>query len=186
MSGAQMTERVLAALDDPHLTLLGHPTGRLLLTREPYAIDLDAVIEKAGARGVAIELNADPHRSRSRLALLPRRQAQRRDDRDRSRRPFDPESRQHADRVGSPERDGSKRRRAQHANGEVFWRTRRSGGLDSRASDERAAPARGSCTTGRGVLKRGPALVAHAAEVYDRLAKEYPDAHCELDYRTPL
>ena len=62
MTGAQMTERVLAALDDPHLTILGHPTGRLLLTREPYAIDLDAVIEKAGERGVAIELNADPHR----------------------------------------------------------------------------------------------------------------------------
>ena len=62
MNGAQMTERVLTALDDPHLTILGHPTGRLLLTREPYAIDLDAVIEKAGERGVAIELNADPHR----------------------------------------------------------------------------------------------------------------------------
>jgi DNA polymerase (family 10) len=62
MSGAQMTERVLAALDDPHLTILGHPTGRLLLTREPYALDIDAVIEKAGERGVAIELNADPHR----------------------------------------------------------------------------------------------------------------------------
>ena len=62
MSGAQMTERVLAALDDPHLTILGHPTGRLLLTREPYALDMDAVIEKAGERGVALELNADPHR----------------------------------------------------------------------------------------------------------------------------
>ena len=62
MNGTQMTDRVLAALDDPHLTILGHPTGRLLLTREPYAIDLDAVLEKAGERGVAIELNADPHR----------------------------------------------------------------------------------------------------------------------------
>ncbi len=62
MGGAQMTERVLTALDNPHLSILGHPTGRLLLTREPYAIDLDAVIEKAGERGVAIELNADPHR----------------------------------------------------------------------------------------------------------------------------
>jgi DNA polymerase (family X) len=54
--------RVLAALDDPHLTILGHPTGRLLLSREPYALDMDAVIEKAGDRGVALELNADPHR----------------------------------------------------------------------------------------------------------------------------
>ncbi len=62
MNEQQMTERVLKALDDPHLTILGHPTGRLLLTREPYAIDLRAVIEKAGAVGVAVELNADPHR----------------------------------------------------------------------------------------------------------------------------
>jgi len=62
MNERQMTDRVLKALDDPHLTILGHPTGRLLLTREPYAIDLPAVIAKAGAVGVAIELNADPHR----------------------------------------------------------------------------------------------------------------------------
>jgi DNA polymerase (family 10) len=62
MNEAQMTERVLKALDDPHVTILGHPTGRLLLTREPFAIDLDAVMEKVGATGVAIELNADPHR----------------------------------------------------------------------------------------------------------------------------
>jgi len=62
MSQVQMTERVLKALDDPHVTILGHPTGRLLLTREPYAIDMEAVIEKAGAVGASIELNADPHR----------------------------------------------------------------------------------------------------------------------------
>lgn len=62
MNGAQMTERVLRALDDPYLTILGHPTGRLLLTREPYAVDMSAVIEKAAERGVVLELNADPHR----------------------------------------------------------------------------------------------------------------------------
>ncbi|MEO7995813.1 MAG: PHP domain-containing protein [Gemmatimonadaceae bacterium] len=62
MDEKQMTDRVLKALDDPHITILGHPTGRLLLTREPYAIDMNAIIEKAGAVGVAIELNADPHR----------------------------------------------------------------------------------------------------------------------------
>ena len=62
MDEAQMTARVLAALDDPHLTVLGHPTGRLLLTREPYAIDMEAVLDKAAERGVAVELNADPHR----------------------------------------------------------------------------------------------------------------------------
>ncbi|AHG89981.1 PHP domain protein [Gemmatirosa kalamazoonensis] len=62
MSESAMTERVCRALDDPHLTILGHPTGRLLLTREPYAIDMEAVIDKAAETGVAIELNADPHR----------------------------------------------------------------------------------------------------------------------------
>ncbi|HET7457473.1 MAG TPA: DNA polymerase/3'-5' exonuclease PolX [Gemmatimonadaceae bacterium] len=62
MDERQMTDRVLKALDDPHLTVLGHPTGRLLLTREPYAIDMEAVIERASEVGAAIELNADPHR----------------------------------------------------------------------------------------------------------------------------
>ncbi|HUR91237.1 MAG TPA: DNA polymerase/3'-5' exonuclease PolX [Gemmatimonadaceae bacterium] len=62
MSGAQMTQRVLRALDDPHLTILGHPTGRLLLSREPFQVDMEAVMEKAIERGVVLELNADPHR----------------------------------------------------------------------------------------------------------------------------
>jgi DNA polymerase (family 10) len=62
MDEAAMTARVLAALDNPHLTILGHPTGRLLLSREPYAIDVRAVLEKAGEVGVAVELNADPYR----------------------------------------------------------------------------------------------------------------------------
>ncbi|HST07870.1 MAG TPA: DNA polymerase/3'-5' exonuclease PolX [Gemmatimonadaceae bacterium] len=57
-----MTKRVLTALDDPHLTLLAHPTGRLLLSREPYTIDIEAVLEKAADVGAAVELNADPHR----------------------------------------------------------------------------------------------------------------------------
>src|SRR5581483_4816332 len=62
MDRVAMTERVLRALDDPHVTVLGHPTGRLLLTREAYAIDMEAVLEKAAEEGVAVELNADPHR----------------------------------------------------------------------------------------------------------------------------
>jgi len=62
MDGDAMTKRVLAALDDPHLTILAHPTGRLLLSREPYAINVEAVLEKAVEIGVAVELNADPHR----------------------------------------------------------------------------------------------------------------------------
>ena len=62
MDGSAMTERVLRALDDPHLTILGHPTGRLLLTREPYPVDMHAVLEKAAEVNAAVELNADPHR----------------------------------------------------------------------------------------------------------------------------
>ncbi|MEO8910679.1 MAG: DNA polymerase/3'-5' exonuclease PolX [Gemmatimonadaceae bacterium] len=62
MDGETMTRRVLAAMDDPHLTILAHPTGRLLLSREPYPIDIQAVLEKAARIGVAVELNADPHR----------------------------------------------------------------------------------------------------------------------------
>ena len=62
MNETQMTDRVLKALEDPHMAILGHPTGRLLLTREPYAIDMEAVMRRAGALGVAVELNADPHR----------------------------------------------------------------------------------------------------------------------------
>ncbi len=62
MTEAAMTERVLRALDDPHTTILGHPTGRLLLAREPFAIDLERVLQRAAERGVAVEVNADPHR----------------------------------------------------------------------------------------------------------------------------
>jgi DNA polymerase (family X) len=62
MPGPEMTERVLRALDDPRLTILAHPTGRLLLSRDPYALDVDAVLEKAAENHVAVELNADPHR----------------------------------------------------------------------------------------------------------------------------
>jgi DNA polymerase (family 10) len=53
---------VLRALDDPHVTILGHPTGRLLLSREGYALDMPAVLAKAGERRVSVEINADPHR----------------------------------------------------------------------------------------------------------------------------
>ncbi len=62
MDQAQMTNRVLKAMDDPHMAILGHPTGRLLLSRDPYPLDLDAVFAKAADRGIAIEINADPQR----------------------------------------------------------------------------------------------------------------------------
>ena len=62
MNREAMTARILHALDDPRLTILAHPTGRLLLNREPYALDVEAVLEKALAVGAAVEINADPHR----------------------------------------------------------------------------------------------------------------------------
>ncbi len=62
MNEAEMTRRMLAAMDNPFVSIIGHPTGRLLLARNPYPIDLDAVMEKAAEKGIAMELNADPHR----------------------------------------------------------------------------------------------------------------------------
>jgi DNA polymerase (family X) len=62
MGKQEMTARMLAAMDNPHLTVIGHPTGRLLLSRDPYPVDLDALMDKAAATGIALEINADPHR----------------------------------------------------------------------------------------------------------------------------
>ncbi len=62
MDQRQMTGRVLRAMDDPHMAILGHPTGRLLLSRDPYPLDLDAIFAAATQRGIAIEINADPQR----------------------------------------------------------------------------------------------------------------------------
>ena len=59
---AAMTERLLAALECPHLTAIGHPTGRLLLHRDPFAFDFDAVINEAIRQGVWLEINASPER----------------------------------------------------------------------------------------------------------------------------
>jgi DNA polymerase (family 10) len=62
MPEPEMTERMLKALDNPYTRILGHPTGRLLLRREPYALDLGAVLKRAGELGVAVEHNAYPDR----------------------------------------------------------------------------------------------------------------------------
>jgi len=75
MDAAAMTARVLRALDDPHLTILGHPTGRLLLERDAYPLDVEAVLAKAAEVGAAVELNADPHRLDLDWRHLPRAQA---------------------------------------------------------------------------------------------------------------
>ncbi|HEX8281513.1 MAG TPA: PHP domain-containing protein, partial [Chthoniobacterales bacterium] len=59
---AEMTERVIRALQNPYVTLLAHPTGRLLLRRDAYAIDIPAVLDAAAATGTWVELNAAPKR----------------------------------------------------------------------------------------------------------------------------
>ena len=58
----RQTERVLRAMDRRHFSILGHPTGRLLLSREAYDIDIPRVIEHARQRGCFLELNANPQR----------------------------------------------------------------------------------------------------------------------------
>lgn len=58
----QMTDRVLRALDNPYVRILAHPTGRLLLRRDPYKIDLGKVLKHAATLGVAVEHNAYPDR----------------------------------------------------------------------------------------------------------------------------
>jgi len=62
MSETEMTRRIIRAIENPHTTMLGHPTGRLLLARDPYPVDMGQVLEAAARCGVIIELNANPHR----------------------------------------------------------------------------------------------------------------------------
>jgi DNA polymerase (family 10) len=62
LSREEMTQRVIKAMRNPHTTILAHPTGRLLLAREPYAVDMIRIIDEASRSGAAIELNAHPYR----------------------------------------------------------------------------------------------------------------------------
>ncbi|MBF5041339.1 DNA polymerase/3'-5' exonuclease PolX [Aggregicoccus sp. 17bor-14] len=62
MDEAQMTQRLLQAFDNPFLQILGHPTGRLINEREPYALRMEAVLDKAAEKGVAVEVNGKPQR----------------------------------------------------------------------------------------------------------------------------
>ncbi|WP_213807511.1 DNA polymerase/3'-5' exonuclease PolX [Granulicella sp. dw_53] len=59
----QMTDRVLRALENPHTRILGHPTGRKVLRRDPYALHIDAILKRAAELGVAVEHNASPARA---------------------------------------------------------------------------------------------------------------------------
>ena len=62
LSESEMTQRVIRALENPFVTMLAHPTGRLLLKREAYHIDIPAVLDAAARSGTWIELNAAPKR----------------------------------------------------------------------------------------------------------------------------
>jgi DNA polymerase (family 10) len=62
LSRAKQTERILRAMDRPHFSILAHPSGRLLDSREPYDVDMLKIIRKARERGCFLELNAHPKR----------------------------------------------------------------------------------------------------------------------------
>jgi DNA polymerase (family X) len=59
----QMTDRILRALENPHTRILGHPTGRKVLKRDPYALHIDTILKRAAELGVAVEHNASPARA---------------------------------------------------------------------------------------------------------------------------
>ena len=62
LSEAEMTRRIISAISNRFVTILAHPTGRLLLQREPYDVDIPAVLEAAAETGTWVELNAAPKR----------------------------------------------------------------------------------------------------------------------------
>jgi DNA polymerase (family 10) len=78
---AEQTNRLIRAIENPYTSIIGHPTGRILLSREGYKVNMEAVIDAAGERGVGIEINANPlrldidwrwlHRARERGVKIP-------------------------------------------------------------------------------------------------------------------
>lgn len=62
MDKASMTKRIIKAMENKYVTIIGHPTGRLLSRRDPYEVDVEKIIEAAKKYGKALELNAYPDR----------------------------------------------------------------------------------------------------------------------------
>jgi DNA polymerase (family 10) len=62
MSREEMTKRIVKAMENPLVHILGHPTGRLINQRPPYEVDLEALVERARQTGVALEINGSPER----------------------------------------------------------------------------------------------------------------------------
>jgi DNA polymerase (family 10) len=71
MSIEKATARVLRAIENPYTTILGHPTGRLLLSREGYPLDWEVILDACAEHQVAIELNANPYRLDLDWTLIP-------------------------------------------------------------------------------------------------------------------
>ena len=72
---AEMTDRLLRALECPHLRAIGHPTGRILLHRDPFPFDFEVVAAEAARRNVYLEINASPERLDLSATLDPRGQS---------------------------------------------------------------------------------------------------------------
>ena len=64
-----MTDRVLKAMAHPTVDILAHPTGRRINRREPFEMDVEAVLEAAADLGVAVELNANPNSEEDSFSL---------------------------------------------------------------------------------------------------------------------
>lgn len=62
LSKREQTQRIIRAMDNPHFSILGHPTGRLINERRPYEVDMETIMEAAKDRGCILELNAHPDR----------------------------------------------------------------------------------------------------------------------------
>jgi DNA polymerase (family 10) len=72
MDEEKATRRLIGAIENPYTTILGHPTGRLLLSRPGYPLDWEKILDACAANGVCIELNANPHRLDLDWTLIPR------------------------------------------------------------------------------------------------------------------
>jgi DNA polymerase (family 10) len=57
-----MTARIVRAMENPYVTVLGHVSGRLLLNRDPYPLDMEEILKAAARTRTAVEINADPRR----------------------------------------------------------------------------------------------------------------------------
>ncbi|HOK29930.1 MAG TPA: PHP domain-containing protein [bacterium] len=62
MEEKEMTERILKAISNPYVNILAHPTGRILLERDPYKVDIEKILKFAGERGIVMEINSSPER----------------------------------------------------------------------------------------------------------------------------